>query len=226
MTQARQDNLDPIQVAEWLRQHPDFLLAHPDLALNLAMPRQTGSATSLASYQLDVLREKNRELNRRLHELFVTAQENERLAVRTQQLAMTLLRQRSAADCVRAVVASLGEDFAGDVVRVLLFARIEGLDDEPWLQVIARDSERLEPLRAFFQDSEPLCGRLQADKQRLLFAEAAEQVRSMALLAVPGMGAVAIGTHDGNRFYPGMGTLFLRLMGETLAAALARYSAP
>lgn len=226
MTQARNDNLDPVQVGAWLRQHPDFLGAHPDLALSLALPRQAGSATSLASYQLEVLRDKNRELNRRLHELFATAQENERLAVRTQQLAMTLLRQRSAADAVRAMVASLGEDFAGDVVRVLLFAPVAGLDAEPWLQVIARDSERLEPLRAFLDDGEPLCGRLHADKQRLLFAEAAEQVHSMALLAVPGFGAIAVGAHDGNRFYPGMGTLFLRLMGETLAAALTRYAGP
>ena len=34
-------------------------------------------------YQLDVLREKNRELNRRLQDLFAVASENERLTVRT-----------------------------------------------------------------------------------------------------------------------------------------------
>jgi predicted small lipoprotein YifL len=50
-----------------------------------------------ASYQLEVLRDKNRELSRRLQELFGNAQENERLAVRTHQLALALMRQDSAA---------------------------------------------------------------------------------------------------------------------------------
>ncbi len=34
---------------------------------------------------------------------------------------------------------------------------------------------------------------------------------------------VAVGSRDGNRFYPGMGTLFLRMMGEALAVALKRF---
>ena len=34
---------------------------------------------------------------------------------------------------------------------------------------------------------------------------------------------VAVGSRDGNRFYPGIGTLFLRMMGETLATALKRF---
>jgi len=33
-----------------------------------------------------------------------------------------------------------------------------------------------------------------------------------------------VGSHDPNRFYPGMGTLFLRMMGEALAVGLARFT--
>ena len=39
-----------------------------------------------------------------------------------------------------------------------------------------------------------------------------------------GIGLVAVGSRDPNRFFPGMGTLFLRMMGESLTAALARYA--
>jgi len=42
------------------------------------------------------------------------------------------------------------------------------------------------------------------------------------LMPVAGVGVIAVGSRDGNRFFPGMGTLFLRLMGENFAAALAR----
>src|SRR3546814_19435628 len=78
-------------------------------------PRDECPAASLASYQRDVLRDKNRELSRRLHELFGNAQENERLAVRTHQLTLALLKQSTAADTLRAMAASLAEDFQGDM---------------------------------------------------------------------------------------------------------------
>jgi uncharacterized protein YigA (DUF484 family) len=48
-------------------------------------------------------------------------------------------------------------------------------------------------------------------------------VQSSALLPLPGTGLIAIGSREPNRFYPGMGTLFLRMMGEALATALQRY---
>lgn len=217
------ERISASEVAAWLRRHPDFLATYPDLALTLAPPRQEGSATSLASYQLDVLRDKNRELNRRLHELFATAQENERLAVRTHQLALTLMRQHSAADTVRAMVACLGEDFHGDQISVVLYAALPGLGNEPWLQVIAADAAELSPFAQFVDDGEPLCGRLHADKQKRLFGESHTQIQSSALMAIPGRGLLAVGSRDGNRFFPGMGTLFLRLMAQSLGAALARF---
>jgi uncharacterized protein YigA (DUF484 family) len=40
---------------------------------------------------------------------------------------------------------------------------------------------------------------------------------------MPGVGLVAVGSRDANRFYPGMGTLFLRMMAESLAVALQRF---
>ena len=80
------EKLGAHEVAAWLRRHPRFLQQFPDLALSLVVPREEGSASSLASYQLEVLRDKNRELSRRLQELFGNAQENERLSVRTHQL--------------------------------------------------------------------------------------------------------------------------------------------
>ncbi|HZW52064.1 MAG TPA: DUF484 family protein [Rudaea sp.] len=35
---------------------------------------------------------------------------------------------------------------------------------------------------------------------------------------------LAIGSGDAHRFHPGMGTVFLKLIAETIAAAIARYS--
>ena len=217
------EKLGAHEVAAWLRRHPQFLKQFPDLALSLVVPRDEGPAASLASYQLEVLRDKNRELSRRLHELFANAQDNERLAVRTHQLTLALMRQDSAADTVRAMAASLAEDFQGDLVRIVSFKPIAGLADADWLQVIGEDDARLAGFRDILGSGEPVCGRLHPDKNALLYGVRGEEVQSSALLPMPGVGLVAVGSRDANRFYPGMGTLFLRMMAESLAVALQRF---
>ena len=217
------EKLGAHEVATWLRRHPQFLQQFPDLAISLVVPREQGPAASLASYQLDVLRDKNRELARRLHELFANAQENERLAVRTHQLTLALLKQDNAADTLRAMAASLAEDFQGDLVRMVLFEPVAGLEETDWLQVIEADDMRLAPFRDALSEDEPICGRLHPDKNALLYGMRAEQVQSSALLPLPGIGLLTVGSHEPNRFFPGMGTLFLRMMGEALAVALQRF---
>lgn len=214
------------EVAAWLRRHPTFLKQFPDLALTLVVPRDDGPTASLASYQLDVLRDKNRELSRRLADLAANAQINERLAVRTHQLTLALMKQDSAADTLRAMAASLEEDFAGDLVRLIVLHPVAGLEQAPWLQVIEESSPLLGVFRDCLKDGEPICGRLEAEKNTVLYAGRAEEVQSSALLPLPGVGLIAVGSHDGNRFYPGMGTLFLRMMGESLVVALQRFASP
>ena len=217
------EKLGAHEVAAWLRRHPAFLQQFPDLALTLVVPRENGPAASLASYQLEVLRDKNRELSRRLQELFGNAQENERLAVRTHQLTLALMKQANAADTLRAMAASLAEDFQGDLVRIVAFEAVDGIDEADWLQVIAEGDARLSGFRDLAGSGEPVCGRLHPDKNALLYGMRAEEVQSSALLVLPGTGLVAVGSRDPNRFFPGMGTLFLRMMGEALTAALQRF---
>ena len=169
-----------------------------------------------------MLRDKNRELTRRLNELFANAQDNERLAVRTHQLSLALMRAGSAADTLRAMVAVLGEDFHGEIVRVLLFKPVEGLGAD-WLQVVPEADPALAPFRDFLAGNEPLCGRLNQDKLELLYGDEKARAASAVLLPLPGIGMLTVGSADANRFFPGMGTLFLRLMAESLATGLGRY---
>jgi uncharacterized protein YigA (DUF484 family) len=223
MSEERSETLSAHQVAAFLRRHPKFLEQYPDLAVSLVLPNQEGQTSSLASYQLDVLRDKNRELNRRLAELFANAQDNERLAVRAHQLGLALMRADSAANTMLAMVACLREDFAGDDVRVILFDAIDGLNEPEWLQTIAVRDKRMVPFVDVIKSNEPLCGRLNPDKLALLFGGQSPNAASVALLPLAGVGLLAVGSSDANRFFPGMGTLFLRLMGESLVAALKRF---
>jgi len=124
---------------------------------------------------------------------------------------------------LRAMAAALAEDFSGDLVRIIVFQPVAGLEEVEWLQVVPRDSPHLGSFRDCLADGEPLCGRLQPEKNAVLYSAVAEEVQSSALVPIPAVGLVAVGSRDGNRFYPGMGTLFLRMMGESLAVALGRF---
>ena len=218
------DGLNAMEVASYLRRHPEFLAEFPDIALGLAMPREQGSTTSLASYQLDVLRDKNRDLNRRLHELIEIAAENEQLMVRVHSLTVALMRERTLDGSVRRVVAGLTEDFHTDLVRLVLFrAASAHLPAAEWLILAAGGASQLPAFAEFVKRNEPLCGRLQQDKLDALFGAHAGAVHSTVLMPIDGVGMLAVGSHDANRFHPGMGTVFLKLIGEAIAAAVARF---
>ncbi|HRQ63993.1 MAG TPA: DUF484 family protein [Xanthomonadaceae bacterium] len=219
------EGLNPQEVAGFLRRHPDFLKSYPDLALALAVPRDSGQATSLASYQLEVLRDQNRDLKRRLHELVEIAGENEQLMIRVHSFTLSLMRAASRAETLKRAVAGLTEDFATDLVRVVLFSRSDDLPAAEWLLTLPRTDPDMVAFREFLDRGEPLCGRLQTEKLAFLFGARADGVRSSVLLPLGSQGMLAIGSVDPNRFHPGMGTVFLKLMAEAMAAALARYGA-
>lgn len=214
--------LDPLDVAGFLRRHPDFLSGYPDLALTLALPRQQGASTSLASYQLEVLRDKTRALSRRLQELMAIAQDNEQLMVRVHAFTLSLMRAGTLADTLSRVVATLTEDFHTDLVRLCLHHPVANFQAD-WLKIAARSDAGMRPFDEFFAAGEPLCGRLNPDKLNFLFGQHGDKVKSAVLLPVAEQGLLAIGSHDPNRFHPGMGTIFLKLISEAVLVAMSRY---
>ena len=218
------EGLTAMDVASFLRRHPGFLSEFPDIALTLVVPREQGSTTSLASYQLEVLRDKNHELNQRLHDLIETATDNEQLVVRVHSLTVALMREKTLGDTVRRVVAGLTEDFHTELVRLALFrAPSQDLAPADWLIAAPRDAKQWAPFHEFLERTEPLCGRLQPEKLDTLFGAKSNDVKSAVLVPIDGMGMLAVGSSDANRFHPGMGTVFLKLIAEAIAAAVGRF---
>ena len=217
------DGLTAMDVASYLRRHPEFLNEFPDLAVALRLPREQGPAASLASYQLDVLRDKNRELNRRLHELVEIAHENEQLMIRVHMLTLSLMRATSLADSLARVAAGLTEDFDTDLVRILIFGIGPDLADAEWLVLEPGGRTALPAFQEFLQRNEPLCGRLQPEKLSVLFGKDAGIVQSAVLMPLNGLGMLAIGSTDMDRFHPGMGTVFLKLIAEAITASVSRF---
>ena len=91
-------------VAAYLKRHPEFLSEYPELAAKLTMPprEQGGAVASLAVYQMQSLRDKNADLERRLAELIEIPAQNEKLMERVQALTVALLRASTMQVTVRA----------------------------------------------------------------------------------------------------------------------------
>ena len=208
-------------VAAYLKLHPEFLSAYPELAAQLKMPHEKGAVSSLATYQLQSLREKNAELERRLAELIVIAAENEKLMERVHALTVALLRANTVEVTARSVVAKLTSDFHTDQVRLVLFGKEPPLPRAEWLIQVAGVSA-LPEFADFLHQNEPVSGRLSADKLERLFGTAASETRSVAMMRLGDAGMLAIGSSDPDRFQPGMGNLFLKMIAATITAALAR----
>ncbi len=225
MTDASIAKREPseLEVAAFLRRHPDFLTEFPDLAMVLKMPRQVGPTTSLASYQLDVLRDKNRALHRRLQELVAIAERNEDLVMRVHGLTLALMRANSLDETLKRIVATLHEDFGTEWVRLVLFRATAELDPAEWLIATEPHAPALAPFAEFRAQVEPLCGRLAPAKLEYLYGVEAARVRSAALISIGTRGMLAVASEDPNHFYPGMGTLFLKLIAEAIDAAIARF---
>ena len=221
---ATQD-LDAATVADYLHRHPRFLETHPELATELILPRERGAAASLAAYQVDALRVRNRELNQRLAELVTIAGDNEQLMVRVYALTAGLLRDVNLADTCKRFVATLTVDFQTDWVRLVLFRDGAGLPKADWLLPVPGGAAALPDFAEFLKRGEPACDRLSSSQLAQLFGNDAEKVRSTALLKIGAHGLLAIGSEDPVRFHPGIGTLFLKLIAQALDAALTRFPA-
>ena len=208
-------------VAAYLKRHPEFLSDYPDLAAKLTMPREQGAVSSLAVYQLQSLRDKNTELERRLAELIDIAAHNEQLMERVHGLTVALLRANTVEVTVRTVAARLSADFHTEEVRLLLFGD-EALPRADWLQQIPQGPAGMPEFAEFLSKGEPVSGRLSAEKLERLFGSKADDIRSVAMMRLGDAGILAIGSADPDRFQPGMGTLFLKMISATITAALAR----
>jgi uncharacterized protein YigA (DUF484 family) len=111
-------------------------------------------------------------------------------------------------------------------VRLVLHRPVEGLPPVDWLQIIDAEDLALLPFRGFMAKGDPLCGRLQVEKLALLFAGEAEQVQSAALIALPGLGLLAIGSSDPQHYKSSLGTLFLGYIAEVLARVVPGFATP
>jgi uncharacterized protein len=225
----KQDGLNDITVGEYLQTYPDFFERNSPLLTKLRLPhlRDAGATVSLVERQVEVLRERNQSLDRKLKELVDVARANDALADRIHRLSQRLIRAHTMMETINAVETSLREDF--DAMHSVLVLFLEQARSLQGAGRFLRGADPADPdikgFESLLQSGKPRCGQIRDGQRDYLFGKDSVEIGSVALtpLGPKGeLGILAIGASDAERFHPAMSTEFLSRIGELVTYALMR----
>lgn len=205
--------MDAAQVADFLGRHPDFFNQYPDLltSLNITHPHGT-HAISITERQVLSMRDKVQLLESKLAELIRFGEENDSISEKMHRLTLDIIAVRDMAALLAALDRHLKEGFAVPHHAM----RIWNTPEQPVSDKLRNEVEA---------QIHPSCGALRHEEASEWFGEAAAHLKSFAAIPLRGehtVGLLVLASEDPQRFYPGMGTLYLTRLGQLIGAALTR----
>lgn len=214
-------------VARYLRTHSDFFTHHSELIETLTIPHETGEAVSLVERQVKVLRNKNKELDRKLHRLITVAKDNEKVSCRLHVLSLAIVSANGFDEVLTAIQELLHADFPGTKVNLRLLEALPGTkapDCEP-IEAPLLKSRMVQDL--FSSRRRGIAFLTKRQIENVFKVEGDKKpIRSSAAVALKKqqqLGVLFLGSTDVNRFQSGMGTLFLGNLGEIIGAKLQQF---
>ena len=212
--------MKPEEVAAYLKDHPEFFETYAELLSEIYLPHPHGGrAIPISERQILTLREKNRQIEGKLREVIQFGEENDAISEKVHRFSVALLAAGDIRGVLNAVYLNLREDFAVPHVALRVW-RAGGHADQPEFRPVS------DATREFAASlSSPCCSNRAMVDTAGLFGESAAHLRSFSYLPLrdtENFGLLALASEDPQRFYPEMGTLYLKRMGELVAAAVAR----
>ena len=210
-------------IVDYLRENPGFFDRHPTLLEDLVIPHSCGGAVSLVEYQVSVLRDQVHEMRRRMHSLANNARDNEALSQRLHQLTLSLVECTRVDEVLTNLYQAMCEDFQADFAAIRLFADPTSQGDQGLGEFVGNNCDGRELFSQVLASSKPICGHFKDKQLEFLFPEHGGEIGSGALLPLgqnARFGVLAVGSRDPQRFHPGMGTIFLRQLGDIVSRIL------
>ena len=243
--------LNEREVADYLLANPQFFEQHAELLASIKLMSPHGNrAVSLQERQMDMLRDKNKQIERRLAELLRYGHENDSIAARFTRWTARVLAERDPHALPATITRGLLEIFELPQAALRLWDVAETYSMAEFSRNVG------EEVRIFANSlATPYCGAntgfeaaqwlgLAGQESRGLVAvdggDAVERspaggldgsTSSIALVALRdpqredganAFGLLVMGSPDPRRFHEGMGTDFLSQIGSLASAALSR----
>lgn len=207
--------MKPEAVAQYLRDNPFFFDDHLETLTQINLPHPHGGRTiSLSERQLVALRDKNKDLEKKLREMIAFAQENDELQHKVHEFVVALFAARDLETLQDMIPFMLRDIFSVPHAVMHLWQT-----NPPSVAVLT------------FADtqSQPICLHHPVEDTATWFGEQAAQLRSFAYLTLHAgsgtIGMLVLASEDKQRFYPEMGTVFLQRISEVVSSALHPYLA-
>ncbi|MCB1665676.1 MAG: DUF484 family protein [Pseudomonadales bacterium] len=211
------------QVAQYLKEHPDFFINRDSLLELITLPHESGKAISLLERQVKILRERSIESRHTLNALMENAKYNDQLFSVTRALILALLMEDDVSQIASATEANLNTQPGIDASSVILFEtghlnNVENtrLESTEFLQT---------SFPTLLRDRKTQCQRIDRETAVFLFPHRGAGIRSAALCPIGRermLGVLAIGNKSEDYFNGDLDTLFLDFIGEVLESILIR----
>ena len=211
--------MTPDAVATFLKEHPEFFEQYADLLADIYIPHPHGGrAIPISERQILTLRERGKHLETKLREVIRFGEENDAIGEKVHRLALALMTAGDLAALVNAVNFNLREDFS--IPHVTLRVWRGDASAVPAASAALREYGSTLPA--------PYCGaHVPQEIVTELFGETASLLQSFSMIplgpAGEPFGVLALASEDPQRFYPEMGTVYLKRIGDMVATALTRY---
>jgi hypothetical protein len=208
-------------IAQFLSSHPHFFEEHAELLANIKLTSPVmGRVISLQERQMELVREKHKQLELRLAELMRVALDNDVITSKFQSWSRSLLVARNDVELPYILTQGLEDIFSLPYATLRLWG-VSADFSHTWFAAETSDDVQLfaKGLNA------PFCGKNQ-DFEAVKWFDSGEPIESIAMLALrlkpgaPTFGLLVLGSPDPARFTREMATDFLVKIADTSAAAL------
>ncbi len=209
------------EVAAWLKANPEFFEQYATLLSEIHIPHPHGGRTiSISERQTLKLREDSKRLESKLREVIQFGEENDAISEKVHRISLSLIASQDIRGLLSSVYLSLREDFAVPHVALRVW-RGNGHADLPEFAPVSEVS------REFATSlTHPYCSAHAMVDTAGLFGEAGAHLRSFSYMPLRNgetFGLLALASEDAQRFYPEMGTLYLKRLAELVGAGIARH---
>ncbi|GAA3542537.1 DUF484 family protein [Zobellella aerophila] len=208
--------LDETQVADYLRDRPDFFLRHRTLLEQLRLPHQQKGSVSLVEARLERQRQRIQALEEEITGLMTVAGENERIFRVYVDLFPRLFACSSLSQLERLLARTFQQLRLSAIVLVI---------DPRWRPgPSVLSGEQLERLyRERLVNRDIYLGRLGKDEKQRLFGDAMVSSCALVRLGARGeQGLLAFGSVDAGHYGAEKDTLFLSQLADVVSLLLPR----